>query len=283
MSPTIVTNIGAPQGCVLSPVLFTLYTADCRSVHDNCKIVKYADDTAIVGLINKRGDNKFYSENVNLFVNWCADNFLILNVTKTKEMIIDFGTKEYIHEPTVINNTNVELVKSYKYLGVIIDDKLKWNENIELICSKVRKQMYFLRKLKEFDVCSSVLRLFFDSVIFSVLCYGLVCWFGNLPVYLISVLERLEKIGSKIINDGIRHTVNNEYCNRIVSLSNRILSNSEHPIRVYYEVLRSGVRLKSLKCKTNRFKNSFVPLSIVHINDLHVDRRTKTVDLIKTV
>lgn len=42
-SDVILTNTGAPQGCVLSPVLFTLYTDDCRSGIDNCTIVKYVN------------------------------------------------------------------------------------------------------------------------------------------------------------------------------------------------------------------------------------------------
>ena len=52
-SGTIRTNTGAPQGCVISPVLFTLYTNDCVSTHDSCEIIKYADDTAILGKVNK--------------------------------------------------------------------------------------------------------------------------------------------------------------------------------------------------------------------------------------
>ena len=51
-SDTIRTNTGAPQGCVISPVLFTLYTNDCVSTHDSCEIIKYADDTAILGKLS---------------------------------------------------------------------------------------------------------------------------------------------------------------------------------------------------------------------------------------
>ena len=49
MSSTIST--GAPQGCVLSPLLFFLYTNNYISSHPSVKVLKFADDTTVVGLI----------------------------------------------------------------------------------------------------------------------------------------------------------------------------------------------------------------------------------------
>ncbi len=51
-SNSITLNIGAPQGCVLSPLLYSLYTHDCMSSHSSTSIVKFADDTVVLGLIN---------------------------------------------------------------------------------------------------------------------------------------------------------------------------------------------------------------------------------------
>jgi len=82
LSTPITTNTGAPQGCVLSPILFTLYTSDCRSSFEDCHIIKYADDTVLLGLFGKNGHCN-YDNSVNDFVKYCNDNCLSLNVKKT--------------------------------------------------------------------------------------------------------------------------------------------------------------------------------------------------------
>ena len=46
----VISNSGAPQGCVLSPILFTLYISDCRCQATNSQLFKYANDTALVSL-----------------------------------------------------------------------------------------------------------------------------------------------------------------------------------------------------------------------------------------
>lgn len=73
--------MGAPQGCVLSPLLFTLLTHDCTPIHNSNLFIKCADDTTVLGLINN-SDESNYRE-----ARWCSSNNLILNVEKTKEMV----------------------------------------------------------------------------------------------------------------------------------------------------------------------------------------------------
>ena len=88
LSELVQINTGAPQGCVLSPTLYTIYTNDYRSHKNNIIIIKFADDSTIQGLLCDSED--CYFEEVKCFVDWCEKNFLMLNVKKTKEMIIDF-------------------------------------------------------------------------------------------------------------------------------------------------------------------------------------------------
>ena len=110
-------STGAPQGCVLSPVLYTLYTNDIQSpAIGTVPVIKYADDTAIVGLISS--DENLYQRTISEFNTWCGQNYLLLNILKkTKEMIIDF--RKEAHRLTVLKiNEEIDQVSQYKYLGV---------------------------------------------------------------------------------------------------------------------------------------------------------------------
>ncbi len=72
---------GSPQGCVLSPLLFILYTNDCKSSFRNRHIIKFADDSVIINLLSEED-----SPVVDDFTIWCQNALLRLNVLKTEEM-----------------------------------------------------------------------------------------------------------------------------------------------------------------------------------------------------
>ena len=61
-SATLILNTGAPQGCVLSPLLYAMFTHDCVAKHDSNTIIKFADDTTVVGLITNNNDLAYREE-----------------------------------------------------------------------------------------------------------------------------------------------------------------------------------------------------------------------------
>ena len=144
----------------------SLYTNSCRSTYTSCHCFKYADDTALVGLITN--DEADYRSSVDQFATWCSDNCLEMNLTKTKEIKIDFRSGVHHPNPVKIMGQNIEIVHSYKYLGTIIDDKLRWDENTTNLFKNGQQRLYFLRKLNALHVDRNILSLFHDYFVKSV-------------------------------------------------------------------------------------------------------------------
>ena len=82
---------------------------------------KFADDTTVVGLITNNEETA-YREEVRELAMWCQDNNLSLNVSKTKELIMDY-----------IDGAVVERVDSFKFLGVHITNELSWSKHIKTV------------------------------------------------------------------------------------------------------------------------------------------------------
>lgn len=78
---------------------------------------------------------------------WCRENNLLLNTTKTKELIIDFRRKGTNIRPLFIIGDCVERVSEFKFLGIHIEDNLTWSINTSSVIRKARQRLHFLRKL----------------------------------------------------------------------------------------------------------------------------------------
>ena len=102
-------------------------------------IVKFADDTTVIGLISNN-DESGYREEVQHLTAWCANNTLALNTKKSKELIMDYRKSNH-----GTDGTDVEGVTSFKFLGVHISEDLSWTLNTSTLIKKAHQHLFFLR------------------------------------------------------------------------------------------------------------------------------------------
>ena len=120
-------------------------------------IIKYSDDSAVEDL--SKSDSVYFAE-VEWFSNWCRYNSLDLNVKKTKEILIDFRKAPTVIPDPFTDGMKVESVTEYKYLGTVLDNKLNFNKNTDLIHKRCQPRIVCLQKLRSLTVSAAVLRTF---------------------------------------------------------------------------------------------------------------------------
>ena len=260
ISSTLIINIGSPQGCVLSAVLFILYTNGLIAKNKNCYIIKYADDTAIIGLITDGNEEDYISE-VDSVVEWCGEHNLLLNVTKTKELIFDFRKQQIEHSQLNINGSVVDIGHSYKYLGTIIDDKLSWSENTNNIFSKCMQRLYFLRLLRSFGIDNTILAMFYSSVIQSVVAFNAIIWWTSAGKGQQDTLSRIRKKAIKLFGDTVP-LLDDIVTKNVIKKVTTIRTDISHPLYHQYATMRSNHRLRAISARTMRYRSSFIPNSI---------------------
>ena len=261
-------NTGAPQGCVLASILFILYTNSCRASDLFHTFFKYADDTALVGFLKPdKSSIEGFEKELDHFIKWCSEHFLEINVKKTKEMVIDFSRNKNTVPPSLINDQTIERVSTYKYLGVEIDDNLKFDECARNKTKKLQQRLFFLRKLNQFRVDRFILQMFYKAVLQSVLSFGLVCTFGNMRVQDHAKLQRMIKTASRII--GVDQVSAAElYDHLILKKADQILNDPTHPLhQKFCRSTRSSGRFLQNKIRTTRYSKSFVPTAIRALNN----------------
>lgn len=266
MSDVITTSTGAPQGCVLSPVLFTIYTSDCRPTSPECRIIKYADDTVVLGLICNSNESTYRNE-ISQLCTWCEKHNLLLNADKTKEMVFDFRKNSYdVFRPVFIDDSPIEVVDTFKYLGTTFSCDLKWSPHINAQVAKANKRLYFLRKLNEFHVDRTIMSLFYKSVIESIITFSMVTWFNGLTVFELKKVNRVRKQASRIIGLSQDNYVT-IYEHKLVQMMQIICKDSSHPLHCFVNTLPSGRRYRCINTKTSRFSDTFLPYAIKYCNN----------------
>ena len=146
-------NLSVPQGSILGPLFFLIYINDLHGVLGDRNYHLYADDTVIY-CINEdiKVAEKEMQNVLHKFSKWCAINALTINTSKTKTML--FGSRNKIknsYRPDLfINKEQLQMVPTYKYLGVNLDQTLNFKYHLESLVSNISFKLYMFSKIRRF-------------------------------------------------------------------------------------------------------------------------------------
>lgn len=162
-----------PQGSVLGPLLFILYVNDLPSVHFSSSVSIYADDTV---MYLKCKDlytlMKDMQKDIDTFYEWCKLNKLTLNIKKTKAMIFAKGRRNNF--PAIdltIDGKTLEVVKSFNYLGLMLDGKLNFQQHYSNLAKKIGYKIHLFSQVRSFmDERTAV--IVYKSHLLSIMEYG---------------------------------------------------------------------------------------------------------------
>ena len=134
-------NCGVPQGLTLGPLLFLLYINDLRSVFSKSVDHHFADDTNLLWSSKKLDTiESIINQELKLLVQWLQSNKLSLNETKAEVIVFRSPWKHLPREPDIrINSYKLKLHSHIKYLGILIDEVLSWNKQIDDIYTELAR------------------------------------------------------------------------------------------------------------------------------------------------
>ena len=143
-------------------------------------------------------------------------------------MIFDFRKIQNDKAPIIINNTSVKQVPSYKYLGVIIQNNLKWNEHVTAQVKKADQRMYHFL-------------LFYNSTVSSVLVYAVPCWFNlcdkKQKKEVCKFAKRMKKMTGDCNQVENPRMISTEKCKSLIS---KMVKDETHPLYPYITTLPHG-------------------------------------------
>ncbi|KAK0138343.1 hypothetical protein N1851_025337 [Merluccius polli] len=229
---------------VLIPLLYIIYTHNCIASNSSTSIIKFADDTVVLGLIANNNEQDYLNQVEDLAL-WCQTNNLALNISKTKEMVVDFRRKQGSGlNPLIISGEPVERVPSFKYLGVHLTQDLSW------------QRLYFLRRLKKFKVSPSLLRTFYSAAIECILTGCTSAWYGSCTARDWAALQRVVRSAERTIKASLT-TLEETYSKRVRARARKVRLDASHPNAGLFTLLQSGRRLRCIKARTERLRKSF--------------------------
>ena len=178
-------EIGSPQGGLLSPCLFILYTSDLAKKIQSDPILKnlifstYADDSKLGIPVNLKHTTKNEMQYaLDRLSQWVKENELKINASKTK--VVHFGGVLNPRYEYKIDGQKIEETYKITDLGVIVNEKLDWSDHVSNQVSRAKQKFMELRN-KFFIKNSTLLSRIYKTYLEPILLYGCQLWIGSNP------------------------------------------------------------------------------------------------------
>lgn len=179
---------GVPQGSVLGPLLFILFINDLAEYLSCDRFINFADDTNMAIWANSFEE---LERKLDLTIcetkSWCKSNELVLNEAKTS--IIQFRTNFRVEKHSKSQYKDLFCI-STKFLGLFIDENLKWQYHLDHIKTKLSKAIFGIRKIARMSDTKTAIITYF-AMFHSIISYGIVIW-GSCP-YVIDIFKLQKK------------------------------------------------------------------------------------------
>ena len=160
---------GSPGKPILGPLLFIIYVNDIQKSSNILSFILFADDSNL--FYTHRDPAQLVStlnaELINV-ANWIKANKLSLNLQKTNYMLFSNSITQLPNQ-VIFSETVIKEVKSTKFLGITIDNKLSWKYHIDNICKTVSRNIGIINRVKQFLPLSVLLTLYVQLLFYHTL------------------------------------------------------------------------------------------------------------------
>ena len=165
---------GVPQGSILGPLFYIIYANDLSKIVSKCGIALYADDTVLYTANDNFAKSvQNLQDDIDSLNVWCTENGIRANTEKTKVMV--FGTPNMLHKGPVpdieLNGELLQVVSTYKYLGITLDTRLSYNVHVSKTIANVTAKLKQFKRMRNFLNAKAALMVY-KNMMLPILEYG---------------------------------------------------------------------------------------------------------------